>query len=275
MSRTLKVMGLALVLVSFGAIAFAESHEEGPGPVYVWINAMKAKPGQGEALTGLMMTEDAKMFDPLVEKGAALEWGIALPIVHDGHDAVTHYEWVTFAGWEGVDTFMADFMASRQSMSEDDMKAMNEKWEAAVAHGSHADIINRSVYLGPGAMGRPGYIHLGYYTANPGQEEAAYQMYTDVAAPVYDGLVESGAIQNYGLHVPAVRRNSDWTFMSWFASQNLAARDAVSAAFDGVMDEETHARMSEIFTPDYTQQILLVVHHKMAGGGGEDEGDGM
>lgn len=271
MSRTLRVVALAILVVSIGAIAYAESHEEGPGPVYVWINAMKAKPGQGEALTGLLMTEDAKLFDPLVEKGAALEWGVAMPIIHDGNDAVTHYEWVTFAGWEGVDTFMADFMAARQTMSADDMSAQNEKWSAAMEPGSHADIVNSSVHLGPGGMGRPGYIHLSYYKTKPGKEMDAYQLYQDMAVPVYDGMVESGAIQNYGLHVQAVQRNSDWTYMSWYASQALAARDALGAAFNAAMDDEARGRMQEIFEPGFTQQILLVVHHKMASGG--DDGD--
>lgn len=267
MSKILRVVSLALMVACFGAIAHADSHAEEPN-IYVWINAMKAMPGQSEALTGLMMTEDAKLFDALVDKGGALEWGIAMPIVHDGNDAVTHYEWVTFAGWAGVDQFMADFMASRQSMTEDDMMALNEKWAGALVDDSHADIINLSAHIGSAAPARPGYIHLGYYTAKPGKGADATQLYKDVAAPVYEGLVENGTIQNYGLHVPALHRGHGWTHMGWYMTQNLAARDAVDAAFDAAMGPEEGARMMETFEMGHhTDQILLVVHHKMGGGG--------
>ncbi len=274
MPRTLRTAALAILLVSFGAIAFADSHED--TNVYVWVNFVKAKPGQGDALIGFMMEEDSKNFDPLVESGAALEWGIAMPVVHDGNDPFSHVEWITFVGWEGVDTFMTDFMASRQAMSPEDMQALNERYQATVVAGSHADMINRNVHLGAGAPARPGYIHLGYWKAKPGKESDAMKAFKSFAAPVYDGLVADGKIQNYGLHVPAVHRNSGWTHMGWYASESLAARDVVDAAFEAAgaarseeEQKQMQSDMMEIFAEWHEDQILMVVHHKAGSAGGD------
>ncbi len=275
MSRSLMALGLTILLVSVGAVAFADSHEE--ATVYVWINAMKAKPGQGDALIANLIENDGKQFDPLVESGKALEWGIAMPVVHDGDDPVSHYEWVSFVGWEGVDKFMESFMAMRQATSPEDLKAMGEQWSALVEPGSHADVINRSVHIGKSDLSRPGYIHLGYWTAHADNMDGAMKLYKEYAAPVYDKLLADGAIQNYGLHMPAVHRSHGWTHMSWYSTQNLAARDAVTSAFDAkdaaMSEDEMKALMdkaNKAYKPGHIDQILLVVHHKMASGGAEE-----
>ena len=54
MSRTLKVLSLTVLFVGFATIGLATSHEEPEGRIYVWINELKAKPGQGDALVQLL-----------------------------------------------------------------------------------------------------------------------------------------------------------------------------------------------------------------------------
>ena len=70
-----------------------------------------------------VMEEDTKNFDPLVESGAAVDWGLAMPVVHDGGDAFSHVEWISFVGWDGADQFMSAFMASRQAMAPEEQEA--------------------------------------------------------------------------------------------------------------------------------------------------------
>lgn len=260
MSKRMRVLGLAIALVALTAPAIADSHE---GPVYIWINLVKAKPGQGDALIGYWMEEDAKIYDPLVESGAAFEWGIAMPIVHP--DTESHIQWITFAGWAGVDAFMRDFMASRQAMSPEDQAESMERYAALVEPGTHRDMINRSVKLGSMNLSRPGYIHLAYFRAKPGMDSEAVGMLGEFD-PVFDDLLADGTIQNYGTHVPALHRGESWTHMGWWSSENLAARDAVmSAMMTGT--EDAMARWPEVFETEHTDQVLLVVHHKVAGGG--------
>ena len=268
MKRTVLTLALAALLLVPGAVLAQDE------PIYIWINQIKAQPGQGDALIKMWIEEDSKVFDPLVESGQALEWGVAMPVIHDGDDPYSHVQWVAFAGWAGVDAFMGKFMEMQQGKSEDEKSEMAEKWNAVVVPGSHADMINRSVHLGSGAAGTGGYINIGYYTAKPGKNSDAKSFYDDVAAPVYDQLVADGKIHNYGLHVPAVHRDEGWTHMGWYWSADLGTRDAVSAAFDAAeaarSEDENKAmgeRWAETFNPEgHTDEILLVVHHKMGGG---------
>lgn len=253
----------ALAFISAPALAQEQ-------PVYTWINLMKAKPGQGDALIKAMLEDDAKTFDPLVDSGAALAWGVAMPIVHDGHDSYSHVEWIDFAGWAGADAFMKAFMAQREAMGEAAMKEMSAKWEALVEPGSHADVITRSAHTGAGGAGRVGYIHLGYHKAKPGKAGDLKKMYMSAVVPVLDKVVADGKIVNYGLNEVAVHHGEEWDYMSWYVSEGLAARDAVDAAFDAAdaarpeaEKKAMDAKWSELIDPSgHSDQIMLVVHFK-------------
>jgi len=256
------------------ACAAAPAMAQDEAPIYVWINFMKAKAGNTDAMVQLIIEEDSKLFDPLVDGGAAVDWGVAMPVVHDGKDTGTVIEWISFRGWAGADAFMKAFMAQRQSMGPEGAREMMERWAAVAEGGSHADAINRSVHIGAGNPARPSYIHLGYYRARPGKSGDATAFYKEVAAPVYDKLVADGTVINYGLHTPAVHRGEAWTHLSWYSSADLATRDKVDAAFDAASaarsKEENEAfgkRWSETLDDEgHTDQILLVVHYKGSGG---------
>ncbi len=274
MSRTLRVLSLMVLFVGFATIGLATSHEEPEARIYVWINELKAKPGQGDALVQLLK-KDAEVLDPLVDSGAAVEWGIALPVVHSGGDSGIRYQWITFVGWAGADQFMQGFMSRMQAMSEDESKAMAAEWETIVESGSHADTINRSVHVGAGGPGAVGYIHLSYRTAKRGKGWDAMKFYKENVAPVYDRLVAGGAILNYGLQVPEVPHGETWTHMGWAMTENLAARDAVSAGFNAQVASSPEETMKwrnatlDLFEPGRVDQILMVVHRKTASGDGE------
>jgi hypothetical protein len=239
-------------------------------PVYLWINFVKAKPGQGEAVTNMMIKEDSKVFDSLVASGAAGDWGVAMPVVHDGHDTYSHVEWVSFIGWAGADAFMKTFQEQRSKVGKADLDAMNAEWDAAVEPGSHADLITRNVYVGKGTGERPTYIHLGYHKANPAKFSELGKLFKEVGTPVFDKLIAEGKIIDYGLEAVDIHRGQDWDYMTWYSSKDLAARDAVDAAFDAAWaarSEEESEALRQRFMDDrdwsgHSDQILLVVHYK-------------
>jgi len=256
----------ALVALAFlSAPVIAEEQ-----PVYLWINFVKAKPGQGEQVTKMMIQEDAKVFDPLVASGAAGDWGVAVPLVHDGNDAYSHLEWVSFIGWAGADAFMKTFREQREKVSESDRKAMDAAWEAAVEPGSHADLITRNVYVGKGTGERPTYIHLGYHKSMPGKFNDLGKLFKEVGTPVFDKLITEGKVIDYGLEAIDIHRGQNWNYMTWYTSKDLAARDAVDAAFDAAWaarSEEESKALGQRFQDDrdwsgHSDQILLVLHYK-------------
>ena len=265
-----RTMGLVLVaLLLLPGAMLAEDQQ-----AYTWVSFLKQKQGEGDALTKLLIEQDSAIFDALVDSGEALEWGIALPVIHDGKDPYSHAEWITFSSWAGVDSFMGRFMERQMSMSEEERKAMTESYEAAVMPGSHADAIHRVAHSGSGEPGRPGYIMFSTYKAKFGKGPDASKLWKELAQPVYEQLATDGQILSYGLFVPEIHRGQGWTHASWYTTTSLAARDVVSKAFDEAeaarSEEENAAIMSrfvENFEPDaHTDQILLVVHHKAGGG---------
>lgn len=264
MKRLLTAAFAALALLAAPVMA-----QDAP-PTYIWISFYKAKAGQGDALIKTMIQDDGKILDGLVDDGGAYEWGIGMPIVHDGGDPYSHVEWVTFRGWQGADDFMARFMKMRDKLSPEEAKAMGQRWAALVEPGSHADLIVRNVHVGKGMGGKPRYIQLGYYQPKPGKYRALREDYKNYVVPVYDKLVADGVVDNYGLAVPEVHRGQGWSFMSWALTDNLAARDTIDKAFDAadaaMTDEQRQARrqryMEDSDFSAHRDQILLVVHLK-------------
>jgi hypothetical protein len=258
-------------LVALALVAAPVFAEEG-NPSYLWVTCIKAKPGQSDAVTREMMKEDAKLFDPLVESGAAWEWGIAMPVFHDGGDACSHLEWVVFNGWAGADAFMKKFMELRQSEGAEAGKAMAERWAAITEPGSHADFITRGVHMGAGKPQRAAYIHLSYHKAKPGRFGALEDQYKKYVAPVFDKMVADGTVISYGLETPEVHRGEGWDFMTWTLLDSLGAMDKIGAGFDAAgaarTDEQREAlrkrNQENVDWSGHSDQILMVIHHKVA-----------
>lgn len=264
MKRSLVVMTLVAALV-LPAASFAQD-----GPV-IWVSFLKAKPGQSEALGQMLVKSDGPLLDRLVEEGAALEWGVGMPILHNGNDPYSHAEWVTFADWSGVDKFMAGFMASMMAMSPEAQAASQAEWEQNVVAGSHSDSILRGVRGKPDSAA-PAYLRLGYYKVQSGQEENAVALWDKVAAPLYEGLSDQGVL-SYGLFTPEVAGDYSWTHGSWYGMSELSARDAIRTAQEAAAaarsEDENVALMksfADIFEPEtHYEVILMVTHFKAAG----------
>jgi hypothetical protein len=267
MKRLIAAASAALMLMAAPVIA-----AEAP-TVYIWISFIKAKPGQGDALVKEMIKEDGKTLDALVDGGQALDWGVAMPIFHDGKDPYSHVEWVSFNGWAGADAFMNKFAEVRKAMGEAGNKAAAERWAAMVEPGSHADLVLRVLHNGQGTSTEPErYIDLSYTKAQPGKFGDLRRAYIDYVPPVNDKLVADGTILAYGLATPAVHRGEDWTFMSWTSLSNLTALDKIEAAFDAAeaaRSEEENKTMQQRFQDSsdwsgHRDQTLMVLHRKVS-----------
>jgi hypothetical protein len=268
MKKIMLTLTLMAVLLVPGSLLAQEE-----APVYIWINYLEAKPGQGDALAGLVIEEDAKQFDPLVDGEDALSWGLAMPVIHDRHTEYSHLEWISFNGWAGADAFMAKFMEMRQAMSQEEREDLMAKAEQAVVSGSHADDVYRVLEVAGGSE-RKSYINIGYYSSKPGKAGEAKEFWDEVAKPVYEQLLADGVITEYGLAVPAVHHGENHTHMGWYGSKDLATRDKVTAAFDASnaarSEEEGEAlgkRWAETFEPEkHSDQILMVIHEYTGSG---------
>ena len=267
MKKLLVAASAALMLIAAPVLA-----AEAP-TVYIWISFVKAKAGQGDALTSEMIKEDGKVFDALIDSGAALDWGVAMPMFHDGNDPYSHVEWVSLVGWAGADAFINKFMEVRKAMGDAGNKAAGERWAAMVEPGSHADLVLRVLHNVEGPSKEPErYIDLSYWKANPGKAGDLRRAYGEYTAPVYDKLAADGTINGYGLATPAIHRGEDWTFMSWASVSSLTAFDKIDVAFDAAeaaRSEEENKAVQKRFQDDsdwsgHRDQTLMVLHRKAA-----------
>ena len=264
MKRLIVAASAALMLIAAPVMA-----AEAP-TTFIWISFVKAKPGQGDALIAEMIKEDSKVFDALVDSGAASDWGVAMPVFHDGNDPYSHVEWVSFNGWAGADAFLTKFMAQRTAMGEQGNKAMAERWATLVEPGSHSDVLARVLHASEGGTGPERFIDLSYSKANPGKAGDLRKAYMEYVAPVNDKLMADGTIVGYGLATPAIHRGENWTFMSWTALGSLAALDKVEAAFDAAdaaMPEADRKARQQRYQDDpdwsgHRDQTLMVIHRK-------------
>ena len=264
MKRLMVAASAALMLIAAPAMA-----AEAPS-TFIWISFVKAKPGQGDALIAEMIKEDSKVFDVLVDSGAASDWGVAMPVFHDGNDPYSHVEWISFNGWAGADAFLTKFMEQRQARGEQGNKSMAERWATLVEPGSHSDVLARVLHAAEGGTGPERFIDLGYFKSNPGKAGDMRKAYMEYVAPVNDKLIADGTILGYGLATPAVHRGENWSFMSWTALGSLAALDKVEAAFDAadaaMTEADRKARQQRYQEGSdwsgHRDQTLIVVHRK-------------
>jgi hypothetical protein len=255
---------LALVLPALAVAA------EGP---IIWLSFGKAKRGQSDAYTQAIVKYNSPLYSKLMAEGSVLEWGVAQPINHFPNMTYTHVEFVVFANWEGVNSFVTHFMAGMMAMSEEEKGASMAAFDAAVEPGSHYDVVERGLFMGGTSQGRPGYLNIAFYNAKPGGDFMG--LFEEYGKPVLDKLSTDGKIGTYGVEAMELHGGDPgWTHLVWYESQGLGARDDFSAAWDAAAAarsaEETTA-MGEKFDatvgPGHFDQVLAVVHYAVPGGG--------
>jgi len=255
---------LALALPALAAAA------EGP---IIWLSFGKAQRGQSDAYTQAIVKNNSSLYDKLMGEGSVLEWGVAQPINHFPDMSYTHVEFVVFANWAGVNSFVTHFMAGMMAMSEEERTSTQAEFDAVVEPGSHYDVVERGLFIGGTSQGRPGYLNIAFYNAKPGADFMG--LFKEYAVPVLDQLSTAGKIGTYGVEALELHGGDPgWTHLVWYESQGLGARDDFSAAWDAaeaVRSAEENAAMGAKFEAamdsGHFDQVLAVVHYAVAGGG--------
>jgi hypothetical protein len=255
---------LALLLPALAAAA--------DGPI-IWLSFGKAKHGQSDGYTQAIVKNNSPLYDALMVEGSVLEWGVAQPINHTQDMNFTHVEFVVFANWGGVDSFVTHFMSGMAALGEEERAAMQAAFDAVSEPGSHFDVVDRGIFIGGTSQGRPSYLNVAFYAVHPGADFLT--LFKEYGAPVLDKLSADGKIGSYGVETLELHGGDPgWTHLIWYESQGLGARDDFSAAWDAAAaarSAEENAVMGEKFEaaigPGHFDTILAVVHYAAAGGG--------
>ncbi len=265
---------LGLLLVPLAATA--DSHEMAPKPI-TWLSYLQSQPGKSMALGQNIAQNGAKIYDGLMADGHVLTWGVGMAVNHRAGDDWNIMEWVTFRDWAAADAFMQAFMGMQMAKSPEDMAAEQEEWQSLVEAGSHYDdIVRHRVVVRSEAGTPPAYFRLSYFPMKPGQAGTLENLWVENVQPTMEELQAAGTIGAFGLAASEVHEGPA-NVMFWTAMPNLAAQDAIDAAFevaDKARGEEANKEMMKKFASavdlgGHHDRLIMVVHN---GGGGGGEG---
>jgi hypothetical protein len=259
----LRTLAVAILAATIAVPALAQ---EDVGAL-TWVAYSRAKPGKTQDWMKMAMQNDKPVFDKLMTEGTIRSWGIATPINHRPGFEWNLLIWVTVDDWAGVEKWAGASMQAMMARSPEEQKELMEAGEKVEEQGSHFDEVVRQAHASmPATPQKFGYFYVGHFRANPGQFDAATQLYKDVVAPVAEKLKSEGVVVSYGLHVQELHGQMQpgekpWTHRIWYALPNLAANDKRQAALAAAMTPEQQKRRAEVFDPrGHKDDVLMVLH---------------
>ena len=198
-----------------------------------WVDTFKVKPGAGPQFEKLFEKYDKPLCDKLVADGNATSWGLGYELAGPGG---FHYAWwVTMPGWAAMGAVEAAFDEAYEGISEEELA----EWTAVMEPGtSQTQLLRHTVFKAtPDADWN--YLRLSHHTVKPGHGGDLMKMYKSFWVPIYDQLLETGAISGYGMAEQAVHSDGSFTHEAWITFSALAGLDKVDQAI-----EEAFAKMS-------------------------------
>jgi hypothetical protein len=247
------------VLFMIAAAPLATAEDSGP---ISWLSFETTKSGKSRDLISATIKDDGPMYDELLANGTLNSWGIAIPITHTPHDHMNFMLWANMSGWSKVGDLEAGFMKLFASRTPEQMAEGQQLYNEAVVEGSHHDwIIRHQVYAQGDGSQAPKYFRIGYYKATPGNESKITGFYKKYLQPVYEKLLDEGAITSFGLSTQEIHGVGDWTHIGWYTMSDLGSIDKVQAATDAAFTEEMGAEIGPMMDPSaHWDQVLLIVH---------------
>ncbi len=267
MKRRRILVAVVASLVAMSSLAVAQKDDSGS---IVWFSLMQSKSGKGMDLVQATVKHDAAMYDELLESGAIMSWGIAIPINHRQEDTWNHLLWVDLADWSKVGDLQAGFMKLFASRTPEQSKKIEAEFKAAVEEGSHFDwLAKNELWISAEGGDVPRYFGMGYWRAKPGSADTVTEFYKKTVAPIYGKLLADGVISGYGLMLQDLHTDPSWTHIGWYAMSGLGAVDKVKKALQaGLKDVDMSPVMEAMEPGGHWDQILLIAHL-----GGSSEGD--
>jgi hypothetical protein len=238
-----------LFVISGGELAVAQDE---PMPV-TWITRFEPLPGKGREVAELLQRYYGPVYDQLLADGTMMTWGLGAEIVVGTGPANGWLLWVTCEDW-GKLTMIEDAIEAMQA----DL-SVEERAERSEAVGSRfgADpgttMVIRHVHLRPRGEGEVKYLIQSHHTAKPDEGEELVELFKEYVAPILEPLHADGSIVSYGMYVQEIHGHPGWSHVMWYMASDLAARDAVAAAFAAAEDErsETLGELIEDAFEDY------------------------
>jgi hypothetical protein len=210
--------GAAILALCLGAIPLA-AQEQSEKPIYTYVAEYKLKPGKDAEFWAYFEKTTQPLLDQLVADGTLLEWARTSSIVHTA-DAMPESLWFCTRSVGSVTKVLEKIAAARPSNVVD-------------AIDKHNDRLLESVVFKTGAKrGTSGYLETSRYTVKPGRGKEWLDAFKRFYQPVFENLLEKGAIMGYGIDREYVHTMPTGYRGLWVLLPDSDAIDTQSAAFD-------------------------------------------
>jgi len=232
-SRGIPVLVVA-ALILLPSVAAAQ---EGP-TLLTWAGMVNVKPGADPQFEKAFDKYNKPLFDQLVADGKATSWALGYELAGPGgYDYVV---WINAPGWAGIGDIEAAFDSQYEGLSKEELAEMIEDWTAAIEPGDDQTLLLRHTVFKANPDADWKFLRLSHYTVKPGHGGDLMKMYKTIWVPIYDQLLETGAISGYGMAEQAVHSNGSFTHEAWITFSALANLDKVDQAI-----EEAFAEMAD------------------------------
>ncbi|TNF74871.1 MAG: hypothetical protein EP299_06775 [Acidobacteria bacterium] len=222
---------VAAALILLPSVAAAQEEPT----LLTWAGTVNVKPGAGPLFEKAFDKYNKPLFDQLVADGKVTSWAMGYELAGPGgYDYVI---WITAPWWAGIGEVEAAFVSQYEGLSEEEIAEMIEDWAAAIEPGDDQTFLLRHKVFNANPDTDWKFLRLSYHTVKPGHGGDLMKMYKTFWVPIYDQLMETGAISGYGMAEQAVHSDGSFTHQAWITFNALADLDKVDQAIEKAFSE--------------------------------------
>jgi len=173
------------------------------------------------------------VMEKLLADGVIIQYGFDAVTVHTP-EGQTHSNWFSARTLANLEKALDTLVAASEKLSPDERRRQNTDF----AGEKHRDFIVRSLVhkVRPVNLDK-GYDMASFATVKPGKAREYRELWDKYNKPVFEQLLNDGAITAYGLDVEQVHTNSPSERVTWYVMPNAEALDKIEAAFEAARNK--------------------------------------
>jgi len=265
--RMVIVAAVAAILLPLAAVngAWAQEEEE-PASTYTRVEMWEVDRDNWSEFVSSFEKHDQPIMEKLFADGVITEWGIDSAMLHRPDD-YTHSTWYSASSMSALAKAGVAYEEAWKEYGDEADKAFN----AMV--GRHRDFVLETEGMRSAAATLDGgYFHGHIVKLLDGKRRGFMSYWKNRMAPVYEQLLNDGAIVAYGISSEAVVTDSPSMINWWYVMADADGFDKVEAAFDASWDdmdgEGRRARwlsiMDTVEADSYRSWVTTIDHMQVA-----------
>jgi hypothetical protein len=217
--------GVCLVMAGGRAPLAAQSADQGKPPVYTYVSEWAVPRAQWGDMAKLAH-DDRELMDKLVGDGTITGYGAFTNLIHQEGEP-THGTWFV-ASSEGNLLKALEAIYAHPGTTTAPVEGASKHWDYF--------LVGR-IYNGRAGKSEGGYLSGEEWDVKPGFMRAYTDLVKSSLVPIFDKLVEEGAVSSYGMDTEDFHTGRIGRVTFYFTTPDAAGFDKASKAFDEAFDK--------------------------------------